>query len=228
MKLFCLVLFFVGGSLFGNNLIVKDVPTLPFTIDLVPTNKKMVAITFDDGPNKEHTKEILQILKRNKAQATFFLISSQSEKNPMLIKEIQKNGHEIGNHSHSHIAYPLLSKKERLLDIAKSQKVFKAQLGYFPRYFRAPYGKMNKESRLAIKRFYKHHISWTIDPKDWEGKKESVSDYISQNIQSGAIILLHETSTDILNVLPKLMTELSSQGFQMVTITRLLEEYNTF
>ena len=89
-------------------------------------------------------------------------------------------------------------------------------------------GKMNKESRLAIKRFYKHHISWTIDPKDWEGKKESVSDYISQNIQSGAIILLHETSTDILNVLPKLMTELSSQGFQMVTITRLLEEYNTF
>ncbi|RAP38892.1 hypothetical protein DID80_01505 [Candidatus Marinamargulisbacteria bacterium SCGC AAA071-K20] len=230
MQIRALLLLFVvfTGSVFANNLIVKNAPVLPYTINLVPTNKKLVALTFDDGPHVKHTKKILKILKKNKAKGTFFLIANQCEKHPELTRSILKGGHEVGNHSYAHLPYPKLNKSDRLIDIAQSQKVFKSQTGTFPRYFRAPYGKMNKESKSVIKRFFKHHISWTIDPKDWEEKKENVTEYISQNIQPGAIILLHETNKDMLKTLPLLVTELKSQGYSMVTISKLLEEYETY
>ena len=124
--------------------------------------------------------------------------------------------------------YTKLNEKDRLIDIAKSQDIFKHQLGYYPRYFRAPYGKINKTSILALKRFYKHHIGWTIDPKDWENKKENVTHYISDNIQPGAIILLHETSDKTLELLPEIILKLKSEGYAIVTISKLIEEYDTF
>ena len=109
---------------------------LPYTVTHVATSNKVVAISFDDGPNEDYTPQFLKILKDSKIKATFFLLGEKVKRYPKLTQRIYREGHDIGNHSFSHKKYTRLSERSLLVDLAKSQKAFKEVLGFFPVYFR--------------------------------------------------------------------------------------------
>lgn len=217
----------------GLSLSIQAKPILvqenaPFEIFLVPTSEKKIALTFDDGPNEQSSKKILKLLKKYNIKASFFMVAQKIELYPHIAKRIYKEGHDIGNHSLNHKAYTSLSDSEVLLDIGNSQKVFKSVFNFYPLYFRAPFGKLNLRNEAILKNYYKHHIMWTIDSKDWQNLERDTSNYVMENIQPGAILLFHDSDQTSLSELEELIKHLKAEGYHFSTISNLLEEYTVY
>ncbi|RAP29919.1 hypothetical protein DID78_03015 [Candidatus Marinamargulisbacteria bacterium SCGC AG-343-D04] len=196
---------------------------LPFVLHHVPTTKNVVALTFDDGPNKYSTNKILDTLKKNQIHASFFLIAKQVEKYPQISQNILKANHTVGNHSFAHQRYDSTNKTILLKDIAKSQLIFHKHLKMLPDYFRPPYGQWNKKNNSLFKHHFTHILKWNIDPEDWKKSKSEkaiISD-ILKHLKPGGIIVLHDNKKTA-QFLPKLIKKIRSKGYSCVSIDEML------
>lgn len=150
---------------------------------------KKIFLTFDDGPSVS-TEKILQILKDNKAKATFFVCGDQVEKFPDILKKIKKEGHSIGNHSYNHSFFRTVLLSDQ---IEKANKEIEKVLGEKPKLFRSPWGLLNFWSYLYLRRKNLKPVWWDIAGEDW---KDVSSEYISRKVISkardGSIVLLHD------------------------------------
>jgi peptidoglycan/xylan/chitin deacetylase (PgdA/CDA1 family) len=186
------------------------------------TDKKIVALTFDDGPSLKSYK-LTRFLKEKKVNATFFLIAKNLNfKNANFYKN---KLFEVGIHSYSHKFYNKLSYKEILQDIKKAKnRFFRVKL--YTNYFRTPYGIINYKSFLAISKNGLKNIFWSIDSKDYLGLKgKKYINNIINSITPGSIILMHEqkTSIDDLSVLIDLLRQ---KGYKFVKISKILKYKN--
>lgn len=186
--------------------------------------KNKVAITFDDGPDSIQTPEILKVLSAYNAKATFFMIGSKIQNNLELVKQVQEQGHLIGNHSFIHSnRFPLLSSHKIRLEIEKTQLEIEKAIGMPPLYFRPPFGVTNPLIAKALKNLPLKTIGWNIRSLDTRIKeKQKVVDKILGKVQGGDIILLHDTTPDISWIVDAVLKGIKQKNLQAVTVEELL------
>ena len=160
----------------------------------IKTSEKVVYLTFDDGPDAEQTPQVLDVLKRNNATATFFCIGNRIAGNEQILKRIIDDGHTIGNHSFSHInSFPLFSRRRMIADIEQCQKAIESATGTAPTLFRPPFGVTNPTISKAVKNLNLKTIGWTIRTYDTNRcSNAKIARRISRQLRPGAIILLHD------------------------------------
>lgn len=184
---------------------------------------KLIALTFDDGPNYATTGKLLDGLKKHKAKATFFMLGQNVAGNEDLVQRMKKEGHELGNHSWDHAQLTELSQKKIQNEVNKTNEAVYAACGAYPTVFRAPYGSLNDKvlSNVEIPSIY-----WSVDTLDWKNRNANyVKKQILKSAYDGAIILLHDIhETTVKGVLAALDT-LEKEGYTMVTVTQLLSRH---
>lgn len=207
----------IGSSFISLNFHLKA-----YCNNSLETEKK-IALTFDDGPN-EMTLQLLQVLKKHKAKATFFCIGRNIEKHPEILKQIVENGHIVGNHSYSHSHFFDFYRKNRLIEeIKKTDSLIEKYTGKKTTLFRPPYGVTNPSIKRAIE-FTKHKvIGWNIRSLDGILKNEKIIfARIKNRITPGGIILLHDTAHSV-TILERLLEYLEEKKYKVVSIEELLK-----
>lgn len=198
-----------------------------------PDTQKFVAITFDDGPSPA-TLEILEILDRYEVKATFFVCGANVERYPDIAASIVDKGCQIANHSQSHSNYLKLYPPYRVVnDYKKAESAIYEATGVEPRFYRAPSGRTSPWMRWALRREGLQLVGWNDLSRDWEDPgKDIIIDQITRNVRSGSIIVLHDghrlienpDRSQLIQVLPTIIENLQSQGYQLVTVAEMLGE----
>lgn len=203
-----------------NNDKEKDIEPVIKNDKIIDPKLPVVALTFDDGPSR-YTKDIIDTLKSNNVNATFFVLGNKIEIYKDIISESIKNGNEIGNHSYNHKWLSKLSTNELLDQINKTQNILKEAVNYTPTCFRPTYGSVNNRIRKSI------NLSitlWTIDTKDWKiNSVDRIVERAIKDIEDGDIILMHDIFQRSSEALKKIIPKLKEQGYQFVTISELEE-----
>lgn len=210
----------VAAAYTKNDKTIKGKKSTVCTVfaDTINPNKKMVALTFDDGPGK-YTKSIVKCLKKNNAKATFFVLGSRVSAYPSSVKEAAKIGCEIGNHTYDHKTLTRLSTKEIKAQIKKTDKAVKSVTGKTPTLLRTPGGAVNSSVKKAAG---KPIIMWSIDTRDWEHRnKDKTIKSVLNNVKDGDIVLMHDIHEPTKKAALYLIPELKRRGYQLVTVQEL-------
>lgn len=188
------------------------------TVRDIDPNRPMVSLTFDDGPSPEVTPEILKILRENDAKATFFVLGTQAELSPDILKQIQESGNEIGNHSYSHLDFTKLAAPALDYQVLTTQEIVRRATGKAPALLRAPYGYIND----TVRKIDMPIIMWSIDSLDWQDKNPDVIyNRALANIKNGDIILMHDIYASSAEAAQRIIVELKRRGYQLVTVSEL-------
>ena len=187
--------------------------------------KKIVALTFDDGPGA-YTGQLLDILKQRQVPATFFVLGTKVDANPALIKRMEAEGHEIGNHSNSHKNLQDMStvaqvKTEMELCADKVKKL----VGHAPTLVRCPYGALDDTVKQYAKEAGVPLIQWDVDTRDWESRnaaKVVSTTFGSKGLGDGSIVLLHDIHKSTVEAVPALIDRFLAEGYTFVTVSDLL------
>lgn len=192
------------------------------------TDTKVVALSFDDGPDPINTPMILEALERHQAKATFFVLGIKAERNPLLVKKIFTDGHEIGNHTYSHPDFHNQTDKFILEEIKKCNDIIYKLTGQVPPLFRPPGGFLSHSMVELVKNEGLTIAYWTYqqDSKDWKGKSATqIATHIENNIKPGQIIILHDgapNGIETAKALDILIPKLQEEGYDFITITELI------
>lgn len=193
----------------------------------VSTEEKRIAITFDDGPSEEKTKEILSILAENDAKATFFVIGKNAEAHPDRIREIHEAGHEIGNHTWSHRYLTKMKADEIREEVSKTEEILTEICGEEPRVFRPPGGYYSADSVALIEEMGYRCVLWSVDTRDWTmNSAEKICQLVQNGTGCGDIILFHDLADKRLSTpdaLQTILPQLREEGYQFVTVSELLD-----
>ena len=182
-----------------------------------------VAITFDDGPHPVRTGEILEILNRFNCRASFFLTGKQVEGNEHIVAELAGAGHSIGNHSFSHSNFfPLYSGRRISREIEDTNQLLEKITGKKVSYFRPPFGVTNPNVAKGLKGLNMQVVGWSIRSFDTRNEKPGrVIRRINGKLGGGEIILLHETSDNILQILEQLLPSIGRMGLQCANLDQM-------
>ncbi|MYL31237.1 polysaccharide deacetylase family protein [Halobacillus halophilus] len=187
------------------------------------SGEKVVALTFDDGPNRKVTPEVLDILKHHNAKATFFMMGEQVDKYPDLAKRVAEEGHEIGNHTDQHKDLTKIGMPAVKNEMQASRKKISDVTGQQPSVFRPPYGAVNDTVEEAARHFGSSVVLWSVDSHDWKTRDpEAVNKVIEEEVVPGSIVLLHDVHKETAEALPTLLDYLEKEGYQFVTVSELL------
>lgn len=201
----------------------KEVMTTTETTekDNQPAEKRRaVALTFDDGPHKEYTPQILSVLEERNVSGTFFLLGNNVREHPEIVKDIQKKKHEIGNHSTSHPELTTLSREQLTKEITTNDELIKEVTGEKPKYVRPPYGAANQTVASVVNRPL---IQWSVDTQDWASKnKQEIIKRVKADVYPGSIILMHDIHPATIDALPEIIRFLKDENYEMLTISDLL------
>lgn len=193
----------------------------------IPTTHKVVAITIDDGPHYKTTPEILRVLKAKQAKATFFVLGVNAEAHPEIVAQAVADGHEIASHAYSHRRLNRLTAAEVADEFARLETILQP-VAPKPTLFRPPDGAYNDDIvALARERGYTT-VLWSVDTGDWrQGPVELVVKAVLDHVQPGSIILMHDGQYPLPTpqALPIIIDNLQSQGYQLVTVSELLQYY---
>ena len=189
------------------------------------TSEKVIALSFDDGPNREYTPQVLSILTQYDASATFFVIGKNIQGNEVLLKQIDSDGHSIGNHSYTHSFFidfkNLKGFKNELNQTAES--VFKI-IGKRMKLFRPPYGVTTPNLAQASKELNYSIIGWSIRSFDTTPiSAQTITRCIQTQIKPGAIILLHDSSDKTIQILKQTLNFAKQNGYKIVAVEELLK-----
>ncbi|MBU4285358.1 MAG: polysaccharide deacetylase family protein [Kiritimatiellae bacterium] len=201
------------------------------TIYFVPVREKVVALTFDDGPNEPATGLILDALKRHQVKATFFLIGANVERYPETARRIKAEGHLIGNHTARHSMFDQSSAFAIAQDIADGQRAIETVTGVTPLWFRPPYGIKGPGMEEACRAQGMAIAGWSADANDWNPHSvEELVDSIVSQATPGDILLLHDgcetrhgaDRQNTVAAVSLILEKLKAQGFRFVTVPDLL------
>ena len=181
---------------------------------------KEVAITFDDGPNPDHTVRLLEGLKERGVSATFFLLGKEAEKYPELVLQIYEEGHLVATHSYEHVNLETLSDEKACWQVEKTNDIIEGITGERPHFLRPPFGCW-KESLDCETEMIK--VLWDIDPLDWNAHNSSeIARRVLSKVEDGDIILMHDASESSVNAALKIIDALKEQGYRFVTVEELI------
>lgn len=187
---------------------------------------KLVALTFDDGPDLRYTPAILDILKEKGVEATFFVVGTQVNKYPEVVMRMVEEGHAIGNHTSSHKDLSKLSKSGIIEQITSADEVIQNTLGYVPSLFRAPYGAVSDTLRRVVEEKGLRMVGWTVDTRDWAGTSiNQMRSVIRNQTKPNGIILMHSFGgkhiRNTVEMLPAVIDDLHKLGYKLVTVDQI-------
>lgn len=186
--------------------------------DGLDPSKPMVALTFDDGPYTPVTSEILKVLKKYDARATFFVVGSRVPTYEDMVKQAYEQGNEIATHTYNHTNLTKLTTKQMKEELSKSRDVIKDVIGCGFSNLRPPGGSINDNMRKNIK---VPMIYWSVDTEDWKSRNAKSVLQECKVIQDGDIVLMHDLYPSTAEAVQKLVPRLVKQGYQLVTIDEL-------
>ncbi len=195
-------------------------PSVKVKLEVNP-KKKMVALTFDDGPGP-YTDRLLKCLKKNGGKATFFMVGSNVSKYKKVVKKMADMGCELGNHSYNHLALTTLSNSSIRSEVSRTNAKIRAAAGKDPTLFRLPYGDGHSSSRV-LSLLQLPSIYWSIDTRDWAntGNPQSTINAVLNNVKNGDIILMHDIHLSTVQAAEKIIPALKKRGYQLVTVSQL-------
>lgn len=224
--LFLAALFMIIGFVFSIKNICELMQRYEAPINRVDTNERQVALTFDVAWGSENIEDILDILDKYNAKATFFLVGSWVDDNEDLVKEIHNRGHEIGNHSNTHSSFTEISKENKEDELLITSTKIKNLTGEDVDLFRPPFGNVDKETMDVCESLGYHTIKWDVDSGDWKNLGPVyIVDRVSKNTRSGSIILFHASSRDVSTYLDETLNNLQ-QKYSIVTVSELIYKDN--
>lgn len=190
------------------------------------TNEKAVALTFDDGPDPEVTPRILEILRRENLQATFFVIGHKAEQHASLIQQMKDNGHIIANHSFSHSKMIDLNLEAGWLqELRRTSELIKNTTGMRPLWFRPPYGVTTPHLASAVRKEGLHVIGWSIRTMDTTSASTSqIMENRVGTLQNGDILLLHDDRRRTPQLLEEILKKCRQSGFKIAELPRLINK----
>lgn len=194
------------------------------------TLEKVLALTFDDGPDVRYTPLILDVLKKHDVKATFFLLGTRVDRYPQVAKRIAEEGHTIGNHTYWHPDLTQSGPEQLTWEIEKNAEALEATIGETSSYFRAPYGALNETLVEKLGELGYRGIGWSVDSLDWKSlSKDEIIDHMIQGVHPGAIILMHSAGhwsqnlSGTVAALDELIPLLQDQGYSFITIPQMWE-----
>lgn len=231
-----LIIFFINMFLFPSYLTATNPYPLQAKYPNVMlykanTDKKIIALTFDDGPDDKFTPQILNVLRKHNVKATFFLLGTRVHKHPNIAKQILDDGHTIGNHTYWH---PELTKKHidsMVLEIEQNEKELEKILQIKTNLFRAPYGALTEEHIQKLSELGYRVVGWSIDTEDWRNLPASeIKRKILIQLHPGAIVLMHSAGhwtqdlSGTVEALDEIIPLLKKEGYMFVTIPEMFND----
>lgn len=194
------------------------------TFSRVLVSGNNIAITFDDGPHPKNTPRLLDILAARNVKATFYVIGRSVDLHPSVLRRTVAEGHEIGNHSHTHRLLSKLSSSEVRQEMQRCQEAVGRAAGVGMRTMRPPYGGLLQSQReLVHSEFGYPTILWSVDPLDWKRPGPSVvTSRILAGTTAGGIVLAHDLHSQTVDAMPATLDGLLRKGFNFVTVSQLI------
>ncbi|MDT8900440.1 polysaccharide deacetylase family protein [Anaeroselena agilis] len=195
-------------------------------VKYIPTTHKIVALTFDDGPGKK-TPEILSILRARNVRATFFVVGEMVEKYPQYVRDEFAGGHEVGNHTFTHVRLSHINKEKLLNELDRTDRLLAKTLGIKCTLFRPPGGGYDHTLLDEASRRDYTIVLWSVDSHDWYSSGEGIVRSVLRNTRPGGIILFHDGIGPLptSKVLPLIIDRLKEQGYEFLTVSELLRYY---
>lgn len=186
------------------------------------TARKVVALTFDDGPHEE-TPDLLDILKARDARATFFVVGENVIKWPATARRIVAEGHELASHARDHYPLPTLRDDQVRNEIINNDIVVKRVTGVRMRAFRPPYGRYDGRVLKVARDDGLVTVLWSNNTGDWKARDPQwLIRRVTSDLQPGDIILMHECHRNTLEAMPGILAEIRAKGFETVTVSELI------
>lgn len=189
---------------------------------------KVIALTFDDGPNGRYTPQVLNILKKYDIKATFFVLGENVADYPEILKRTHQDGHTIAMHSYDHQFLPRLSENAITENLTNNSQIIYKTIGLKPLLFRPPYGQCSVESRNAVRVLDLKTIMWSSSSDDYLANRITAQKIASDIISlagPGGIIMLHDGGGDrhkTVQALPVIIETLQGNGYKFLTVNELL------
>ena len=212
----------VYGEKNSYRIVVRDANLISNTLSLYGINpkKKMVALTYDDGPYTPVTNQILDVLEEYNGRATFFVVGSRVSTYKDCIKREARLGCEIGNHTYNHTILTSVSGSTIKSEISKTNDAVKKITGQAPKIVRTPVGAVNSTVRANVNY---PMFNWSVDTLDWKYRNSSsVVSSIKNNVRDGSIVLMHDLYGSTGNATEEIVPWLVKNGYQLVTVSELM------
>lgn len=219
---------------FGAGVILLVMAVLPFgnfygpvQTELAVGDRKVVALTFDDGPYPPYTQELLKVLAEEGVQATFFMVGANAAKYPDVVLQVAQAGHKIGVHTVNHIDLLKLDAKHREYQIVAGKAVLQAITGVEPKLFRPPHGFRDWQVLSIADKAGLKTVNWSVLSKDWlNPTPEEIARCTLDKVQPGSIILLHDGDSpynqapraNTVQAVRTIIKELKAQGYEFVVV----------
>jgi peptidoglycan/xylan/chitin deacetylase (PgdA/CDA1 family) len=190
---------------------------------------RQLALSFDDGPSAENTEAVLDLLDAHGAKATFFVVGSRIAGLEEIVRRAAATGHELANHTHSHVHTVHLSRAELVGEVERAGEAISKALDGAPspvRLVRPPFGKDRRRINRVARELGLVTVLWSVDAGDARHfTTDEVVGAVVENAAPGAIVLMHDGGRrreTTLSALERLLPQLREQGFELVTISELL------
>lgn len=206
-----------GSAFIGAGFFMKS-------ICKAPSQEKILALTFDDGPDPEKTPKILEILKQHGISATFFVIGKKIQGAESILKKIKEEGHLLANHSFSHsYFFDFYSTKKVTADLQAANNTIREVAGVTPRLFRPPYGVTNPNIAAAVKKLSLTSIGWNVRSLDTViNDQEKLYKRVISRIRPGSILLFHDTGVHTIETLKEVILFAQKNGYTIVGLDKML------
>ncbi len=194
----------------------------------VPTLKKVVALTFDDGPTKKWTPEILHVLQENHVKATFFVVGSEALRFPQYFELELQDKMEIGSHGAKHVTLRGKSAAVVEREVLDNQEILTSLGAPKPSLYRLPGGNSDKTALSVLGKLGYTVIGWSVDPRDWRHRytAEEMTTLVLKHVEPGAIVIFHDvpnSSQATVDAVRHIIPELKREGYQFQTVGQLVK-----
>lgn len=198
-----------------------------YSVDL---SEKKASITFDCAWGADDIPQILETLKSRNVKASFFIVGQWAKKFPDTVKMISSEGHDIANHSYSHLRMGALDQGRISDEIQQCHNTLSQLSEAKIDLFRPPYGDYSNNVVLAARKLGYYTIQWNVDSLDWKPgiSAGEILDRVSSKINPGSIILFHNDTPNTAKILPQIIDTLKNSGYKLVPVSELIYKENYY
>ncbi len=201
------------------------------TFSGLPRGSKLLALTYDDGPNDPHTLRLLEVLAKHDVSATFFLVGRYVQQQPAIVQQIVKAGHVVGNHTFTHPLLTFKSVAEIRQQLSDCRSAIEHSVGTSSNLFRPPFGGRRPAVLRIARDLGLETVMWNVTGFDWDTPAVAVIEQkVAKQIRGGDVILLHDGGhkemgadrSQTVLATGRLIARYKSEGYEFVTIPQML------